>query len=37
MIGNIQAAFINMINQSTWMDSQSKIKAVEKVSYKRVS
>ena len=32
MIGNIRDAFIDMINQSTWMDSQSKSKAIEKVS-----
>jgi predicted metalloendopeptidase len=33
MISNIRDAFIDMISQSTWMDSQSKSKAIEKVSY----
>lgn len=31
MIGNIRNTFIKMINQSTWMDAQSKVKAIEKV------
>jgi hypothetical protein len=31
MINNIRSAFIEMLNSSTWMDEQSKIKAIEKV------
>jgi hypothetical protein len=31
MINNIQNTFIDMIQQSTWMDKLSKMKAVEKV------
>jgi hypothetical protein len=31
MIGNIQDSFINMIDQSTWMDSNSKNMAKDKV------
>jgi hypothetical protein len=34
MIGNIRNAFIDMANQSTWMDSQSKSKAIEKVNFR---
>ena len=33
MIANIREAFIDMVSQSTWMDSESKNKAIEKVSY----
>jgi predicted metalloendopeptidase len=32
MISYIRAAFIDMVSQSTWMDAQSKHKAIEKVS-----
>jgi len=32
MIENIRNQFIDIINQSTWMDSVSKRKAIEKVS-----
>ena len=28
---NLRASFINMINQSTWLDPQSKVKSIEKV------
>jgi predicted metalloendopeptidase len=31
MIENIRAAFIDMVSQSSWLDSQSKSKAIEKV------
>ena len=31
MLKNIQETFIDMINQSTWMDALSKKKAIEKV------
>jgi hypothetical protein len=31
MIGNIRKSFINMVDQSTWMDEMSKNKAIEKV------
>jgi predicted metalloendopeptidase len=34
MIGNIQDAFMDIIKQLKWMDSESKSKAIEKVSYK---
>ncbi len=34
MISDIRDTFINMVNQSTWMDSQSKTKAIEKVSHR---
>ncbi|UJR11165.1 hypothetical protein I4U23_015346 [Adineta vaga] len=30
MINNIRAAFIGMVNQSTWMDKESQNKAIEK-------
>ena len=32
MIENIRETFIHMVNQSTWMDEESKTKAMEKVS-----
>jgi predicted metalloendopeptidase len=32
MIRNIKNAFLEMLNQSTWMDAESKSKAAEKVS-----
>lgn len=31
MIGNIRNSFMEMLNQSTWMDNISKVKAIEKV------
>lgn len=31
MIEYIRETFMEMINQSTWMDSQSKVKAIDKV------
>ena len=31
MIEYIRETFIEMINQSTWMDLQSKVKAIDKV------
>jgi predicted metalloendopeptidase len=31
IIDNIRNAFIDMVNQSTWMDSVSKTKAIDKV------
>ena len=31
MVGNIRNAFVGLINQTTWMDTYSKGKAVEKV------
>ncbi len=34
MISDIRDAFIVMVNQSTWMDSLSKTKAIEKVSHR---
>ena len=32
MINNIRLVFMEIVNQSSWMDEQSKIKAIEKVS-----
>ena len=34
MIEYIREIFIGMINQSTWMDSQAKVKAIDKVKYR---
>lgn len=31
MIEYIREIFIGMINESTWMDSQAKVKAIDKV------
>ena len=31
MINNIRGAFIDMLDNSTWMDADSKAKAAEKV------
>jgi hypothetical protein len=31
MISNIRKSFIDMVEQSTWMDNVSKYKAIEKV------
>jgi hypothetical protein len=31
MIENIRKSFINMLDQSSWMDEASKVKAKEKV------
>ena len=31
MINNIRNAFIGMLDESTWMDDESKAKAIEKV------
>jgi predicted metalloendopeptidase len=31
MIGNIRKAFIDLIEESTWMDDVSKRRAIEKV------
>ncbi|CAF3957278.1 unnamed protein product [Rotaria sordida] len=31
MVSNIRDVFINMVNQSTWMDSKSKIETIKKV------
>lgn len=30
MIANIRNAFIDIVSQTTWMDSDSKMKAIEK-------
>jgi predicted metalloendopeptidase len=35
MISNIRNAFIDIIDQSTWMDSDSKSRAIEKVKINR--
>lgn len=34
MIDNIRDEFIDLVEQSTWMDADSKAKAIEKVGYK---
>jgi predicted metalloendopeptidase len=31
MIGNIRNSFIDRLNQATWMDNDSKAKAIDKV------
>jgi predicted metalloendopeptidase len=35
MINNIRDAFIDMLRSSTWMDEDSKEKAIEKVNLKK--
>ena len=35
MIGNIRKAFINMLEETTWMDGMSKNAAIEKVRLRR--
>ncbi len=38
MIRNIRSAFIDMLEESTWMDTVSKRRAIEKVNkYKKIN